>query len=334
MPAYDTRAYRCRRLWSLWDRPDGHAVLHVNDYPLEDLHYLEAQGVVAFDVIDTDLHCPACEDLPHGGCVVEEVAPDAAGRRQYLISCAQEGMCVVPETRLYRYRPIRGQAMAWWLAQQLGCTSEVELIVPGRLWALGRYRAQHPLFFAREAHRQDAAQVLAPLHDRVRILCGLVLLPAYRPVPGVLPGNAESLTMSELWRWEDDQLVLDTTLMDQLTGTTRKATAYVQPETVPTGFTWPQVHLEFISDEDVRIWTVGEPVVKSFQALGLANTRNGQPLKSWQLLREYAGHEGVYDLTHPSTLYAPERIERRGGRQPLTAFPASWARRCPTWRSS
>jgi len=72
--------------------------------------------------------------------------------------------------------------------------------------------------------------------------------------------------------------------------------------------------------EDVRIWTVGEPVVKNFQELGLANTRNGRPTKAWQLLREFAGHEGVYDPSHPSVLYAPEKIERRGIRQPLTAF--------------
>jgi hypothetical protein len=154
----------------------------------------------------------------------------------------------------------------------------------------------------------------------VKTLRGLVLLPAYRPAAGVLPGNADSLTLSELWRWEDDQLVLDTAVLDALTGTARKATAYVQPMSVPAGFTWAHVHLEFISDEDVRIWTVGEPVVKSYQALGLANTRNGRPLKSWQLLREFAGHEGVYDPDHPSTLYAPETLTRRGSRPALTAF--------------
>jgi len=60
--------------------------------------------------------------------------------------------------------------------------------------------------------------------------------------------------------------------------------------------------------------------MKSFEELRLIRTCNGRPMKSWQLLREFAGHEGVYDPAHPSVLYAPEKIERRGGRQPLTAF--------------
>jgi len=320
MPVCDTRAYRCRHLWSLWDRPDGHAIMHVSNVPLDDLRYLEAQGLLTFDVIGTDLRCPGCDDPSAGTCVVDEVAPDAAGVRQFVISCAQEGVFVVPETRLYRYRPISGQAMAWWLAQQLDCTGEAEQIVPGRLWALGRYHGQHPLFFAREAHQQDAAQVLAPLHERVKTLRGLVLLPAYRPAAGILPGNTDSLILSDLWRWEADQLVLDMTVLDALTGTARKATVTVQPIPVPTGFTWPQVHLEFISDEDVRVWTSGEPLVKTYQELGLQNTRNGRPAKAWQLLREFAGHDGLYDPDHPSTLYAPEALTRRGGRPALTAF--------------
>lgn len=320
MLAIDTRAYRCRNLWALWDRPDGHAIMHVSDYPLEDLHYLEAQGVLAFDVIDTDLRCPDCDDLPYGGCVVEEVTPSDTGLRQYLISCAQEGVFVVPESRLYRYRPIAGASLAHWIAQQLGCSGAVEQIIPGRLWALGRYRQQHPLFFARELHRQDAAQVLAPVYDRVKTLRGVVLFPTHRPAAGVVPGQADCLTLAELWRWEADQLVLDTAVLDALTGATRKTTVAVQPIPVPAGFTWPQVHLEFISDEDVRIWTSGEPVVKTYQELGLQNTRNGRPAKAWLLLREFAGHEGMYDPDHPSTLYAPETLTRRGGRPLLTAF--------------
>ena len=320
MSSIDTRAYRCRRLWFLWDRPDGDAVMHVGYYPLADLRYLEAQGLLTFDVIDTHCGCPNCEDMPCGGCVVEEVVPDATGLRQYVVSCAQEGVFVVPETRLYRYRPITGHAMAGWLAHQLDCTGEVEQIVPGRLWALGRYRAQHPLFFARETHRQDAAQALAPLHDRVKSLRGLVLLPAQRPPTGVLPNHVDCLTLAEIWQWDEEQLVRKIDVLDQCVAATMPVTAYVQPVPVPAGFTWPQIRLEFISDEDVRIWTVGEPVVKSFQELGLMNTRNRRPTKSWQLLREFAGHDGVYDPAHPSVLYAPEKIERRGGRQPLTAF--------------
>lgn len=52
----------------------------------------------------------------------------------------------------------------------------------------------------------------------------------------------------------------------------------------------------------------------------MMNTRNGQPTKLWNLLREFAGHEGIYDPSHPSTLYAPEKISLQSGRPQLTAF--------------
>lgn len=54
--------------------------------------------------------------------------------------------------------------------------------------------------------------------------------------------------------------------------------------------------------------------------MGMINSRNGHPTKLWHLLREFAGHEGIYDPSHPSTLYAPEKISHRRGRLQLTAF--------------
>lgn len=38
------------------------------------------------------------------------------------------------------------------------------------------------------------------------------------------------------------------------------------------------------------------------------------------LLREFAGHEGIYDPSHPSVLYPPEKIGRQGNRPQVTAF--------------
>lgn len=107
-------------------------------------------------------------------------------------------------------------------------------------------------------------------------------------------------------------------LADRLAG--EKARPTILPIEVPDGFTWLQVALEFVSDVDVRIWTVGEPSVKSFAELGFANVRDGSPTKPWHLLREFAGHEGVYDPSHASALYAPEKMARRAGRPQETAF--------------
>lgn len=151
---------------------------------------------------------------------------------------------------------------------------------------------------------------------------GLVLVPGNHPVPGTMPEQVVAVSLGEVLRLDENGVALDRgllqTLAEQLAG--EKTKPAMVPIAVPTGFTWPQVTLEFISDEDVRIWTVGEPVLKSYGELGFANTRDGSPTKPWLLLREFAGHAGVYDPTHPSSLYPPVRTGHRADTPRLTAF--------------
>lgn len=247
---------------------------------------------------------------------------DGVGLTRFLIFCAQEGAFEVAETRLYQYRLVTGEALAQQLATRLHCDGTVEMLVPRRLWCLGRVGTRTPIFFARDTHRQDAATVFASLHERMKGTPGIVLVPHAFPAPGVLPAQVAIIPLAQVWWWVDETLRVSMDGIDAvITGLGgNKPTVYLQPITVPAGFTWPQVRLEFISDEDVRIWTVGEPVVRSMGELGLANQRDGSPTKRWELLREFAGHEGVYDLSHPSVLYPPEKVPWQGRRPQVTAF--------------
>jgi hypothetical protein len=61
-------------------------------------------------------------------------------------------------------------------------------------------------------------------------------------------------------------------------------------------------------------------VVKSYADLGLANARDGRPNRLWYLLQEFAGHEGVYGLGHPSGLYPPKSVPGARRHSQPTAF--------------
>jgi len=273
-------------------------------------------GVLEYAGLDHYSECCGCEFGP--GCPVERQG-GTDDDPEYAAICPLGEALVYREPELRRWR-LSAQAVVSWLADQL--EQHVEEVLPRRLWEIGRLTPRVRLFFLRGVKPRDAHTVIHLLTERVKLMRGLVLVPGEYPAPGLLPEQTVAVALGDVLHINDDGLALDRdvlqALAEQLAG--EKVRTTMVPITVPGGFTWPQVRLEFISDDDVRIWTVGEPVVKNFQELGLANTRNGRPAKAWQLLREFAGHEGMYDPDHPSTLYAPETISRRGGRPPLTAF--------------
>ena len=275
-------------------------------------------GLLEYAGLDRYSDCCGCEFGP--GCPVERLG-GTDDDPEYAAICPLGEALIYHEPDLRRWR-LSAQAMVRWLADRLGLPQPVEELMPRRMWEIGRLTPRVRLFFVRGIKPREAHAVAAMLTEKIKLMRGLVLMPDGHPVTGMVPEQAVAISLGEVMRLDEMGVTLDRDLLqalaDQLTG--EKARPTFVPITTPAGFTWPQVSIEFISDEDVRIWTVGEPVVKSFQELGLMNTRNRRPTKSWQLLREFAGHEGVYDPAHPSVLYAPEKIERRGGRQPLTAF--------------
>ncbi|MHB9129708.1 MAG: hypothetical protein ACYDBB_01290 [Armatimonadota bacterium] len=300
------------------DVADRGVLLRERDMAPAQRTVLADAGLLEYAGLDHYSDCCGCEFGP--GCPVERLGGTDEDP-EYAAICPLGEALIYREPDLRRWR-LSAQAVVRWLADHLEQQQSIAELVPRRLWEIGRLGPRVRLFLLRGVKQRDAHTVAAMLTERVKLMRGLVLVPADLPDAGILPDNTVAVSLGEVLCLSEHDVTIDRTLFHglatQLAG--EKVRATISPMSVPARFTWSQVRWEFISDEDVRIWTVGEPVVKNFQELGLINTRNGRPTKSWPLLREFAGHEGIYDLSHPSTLYAPEKIERRGGHQPLTAF--------------
>ena len=299
------------------DVADRGVLLRERDIDPVLLTALSDAGLLEYAGLDRYSDCCGCEFGP--GCPVERLG-GTDDDPEYAAICPLGEALIYHEPDLRRWR-LSAQAMVRWLADQLGLRP-IEELMPRQLWEIGRLTPRVRLFLMRGVKQRDLQNINIILTERVKLMRGLVLVPVAIPVAGTLPANTAAVSLRDILQLHDNSLVLDRVflqaLADQLAG--EKARPTVVPIATPIGFSWPQVHLEFISDEDVRIWTVGEPPVKSFQELGMMNSRNGHPTKLWNLLREFAGHEGIYDPSHPSTLYAPERSPHRSGRPQLTAF--------------
>jgi hypothetical protein len=264
-----------------------------------------------------------CRDCALGvGCPIERFG-GTDEEPEYLALCPQGEMLLYREADLRRWL-LSALSVARVLADRLGHPQPIEELVPRRLWEVGRLGARVRLYLLCGVKKPDARTVATILAERVKLTRGLVLVPGELPAPGLLPSQAIAVSLGEVLRLEETGVILDRALLDdyaeRLAG--EKAKPAMLPIAVPSGFAWSQVTIEFVSDEDVRIWTVGEPTVKSFSDLGFANARDGQPTKPWHLLREFAGHEGIYDPSHASSLYPPVKNTHRRGQPQVTAFSA------------
>jgi len=297
---------------------DRGVMLRERDIAPNELAVLTQAGLVEYAGLDLYSDCRDCALGP--GCPVERMGGTDADP-EYIALCPAGESLLYREADLRRWRLTIG-AVARMLAEQVGGTSHVEEIVPRRLWALGRMGKAVSLFLFRGVRRPDAAMILAPLHERLKVQKGLVLVPGALPASGILPRNAMAVPLEDVLRVEGTDLLVDKAYLDHLAVALVGATTEPAPSpiSVPAGFTWAQVRLEFISDEDVRIWTVGEPVRKSYLELGLANARDGQPNRLWKLLWEFAAYEGVYDPDHRSVLYPPVQHGQRTNAPRFSAF--------------
>jgi hypothetical protein len=210
---------------------------------------------------------------------------------------------------------LRFNAVLKMLAEKLNIKIPPDQLIPGHLWEIGKISSRVRLFFMRDITKNDAIAVSAIFNERLKVMRGLVLVPGDLPAPGILPEQVAAISLNDVIYLDSNKVVINHDLLSKqseiIAGEKLKVTTI--PIDVPASFSWQQVMIEFVSDEDVRICTVGEAELKSFADLGFANVRDGDPIKSWHLLREFAGHEGVYDINHPSTIYPPEKIRQLAG---------------------
>lgn len=282
---------------------------------------LTNSGLIEYDGLDLSsdpYDCGGCEFGP--SCDVERLG-GTDEEPEYHAHCLRGDIMIYRERFLRCWR-LSVPTVLKLLMERLGMNQSPEVLIPNRLWELEKINPRVRLFLFRGVSQRDASIVTPIIAERVKLMCGIVLVPGEMPAPGIIPEQVAVLPLCEIIRQLGDVIILDHELLqltaNQLCG--EKARPTIVPITTPDGFTWPQVRLEFISDEDVRIWTVGEPVIRSFTELGLVNARDQQPNRLWRLLREFAAYEGVYDPEHRSTIYPPVIQSSRANVPRLSAF--------------
>jgi hypothetical protein len=302
------------------DKAKNGVLVRENNIESELLKILQDSGLIEYAGLDDYSDC--CDCSFGTGCPVERLG-GTNDEPEYAAICPKGDIIIYHEQDLRLWR-ITANSVLKLLAEKLNIKMPADILIPGHLWEIGKISSRVRLFLMRDITKNDVIALSSIFNERLKVMRGLVLVPGELPAPGILPEQAAAISLNDVIYLDGNKIVINHDLLSKQSEiiTDEKLKMTTIPIEVPANFTWQQVMIEFVSDEDVRIWTVGEPELKSFADLGFANVRDGSPIKSWHLLREFAGHEGVYDINHPSTIYPPEKIRQRtGAGQPqLSAF--------------
>jgi hypothetical protein len=173
-------------LWPSVDTPDPLFTLDlVASWPAGARERLETAGILRRAQSATHVVCPACDDRH-----VEEVVPreDRDGTVRYFIRCPQALRVEVPARLLLQWT-IDFDGLAGAIAGGMTLKGRVGVLVPGRLWRLGKTpwpEAYREVLFARGLAWPDARQVASRTGPAGR---AIVLVADRTPPPDVWPGR-------------------------------------------------------------------------------------------------------------------------------------------------
>jgi len=270
-------------------------------WPEAEVQQLVDLGLLAEAPLAAAVVCDGCEEE----CLeaVEWATHPTTGERSAFILCRDRddiGRVAVPLSRLRRYT-VDLPGLAQVLADALDTRSEPRELVAGRLWRLGSREAKQrrvDLFLARGMTWRDAGELFGACGAIAECSCPLLLVPHDLPAEPQVPPGARAQSLARLLSLADGQLELDTDeLFAGLGPRPRVHVADLVPVSVPEGATWAQVHMEFMTDDHVRI-VVGSTVEnRSFKELGFRNRRKALPEPDglWVLLVMLAKSGGHLD---------------------------------------
>jgi hypothetical protein len=292
------------------DKAKNSVLVRESNVEPELLGILQSSGLIEYVGLDDYSDC--CDCSFGTGCPIERLG-GTDDEPEYAAICPKGEIIIYREQDLRLWRITVNNVLKL-LAEKLNIKMPAEQLIPAHLWEIGKINSRVRLFLMRDITKNDVIALSSIFNERLKVMRGLVLVPGELPASGILPEQAAAISLNDVVYLDGNKKIsINHDLLckqaEFIAGEKLKVTTI--PIEVPANFSWQQVILEFISDEDVRIWTVGEPELKSFADLGFANVRDGSPIKSWQLLWEFAGHEGFFDINHPSTIYPPEKIRQR-----------------------
>jgi len=244
----------------------------------------------------TSVVCDACAE-GH----VEEVTyienPRRSAVRAY-IYCPEHGRVRIPLDRLRQWEVDFG-GVASAVARALKLAGDVEEIVPGRIWFLGKTTLaamSRELFLARGLTWEDAPEVLGASTRLNAAKSALVLVAGQIPPEDVWNGDAPPVVaLKTVAAWNESELLVDRAHLESLMATGRKKAPPIPLVSFPTpaGTTWADVRLT-VTDTTLRIEAKGKHKDYTFQEAGFEERRKkGVPNRLWALLRLFAMHGGI-----------------------------------------
>lgn len=244
----------------------------------------------------TSVVCDACAD-GHVEDVTFIESPRRSAVRAY-IHCPEHGRVRVPLDRLRQWEIDFG-GIASAVAQALELAGDIEEVVPGRVWFLGKATIaaiSRELFLARGLTWQDAAEVLGKSSRLNAAKSALVLVAGEVPPEDIWNSDAPPVAaLKTVAAWNKSGLSIDRGHLEALLATGRKKTPAVPLVSFPTpaSTTWADVRF-VVTDAALRIEAKGKRKDYTFAEAGFEERRKKDtPDRLWALLKMFGTHGGV-----------------------------------------
>lgn len=246
--------------------------------------------------------CDACSEH-HLEEVTYIQSPPGSPIRAY-INCPENGRIAVPLERLKQWA-VDFEGLAKATASGLDLAGQIEDIIPGRLWSLGKAtigRRSRDIFLARGATWFDAPDVFGACQRLNASRGALMFVPGDMPSQGSWIGDPPAVVHLKLVaNLEGEHLVFDRDHLESLLTEDRRKAPIKAQESFPTppGTQWADV-MAWVTDSSITIEAKRLNRTFSFQAAGFEEKRKGGvPDASWALLKVFAMNGGVipYDGT-------------------------------------
>ncbi|MCD6416389.1 MAG: hypothetical protein J7M08_06805, partial [Planctomycetes bacterium] len=218
----------------------------------------------------TSVVCDACAE-GH----VEEVTyienPRHSAVRAYT-HCPEHGRVRIPLDRLRQWEVDFG-GVASAVARALELAGDVEEIVPGRIWSLGKATVaamSRELFLARGLTWEDAPEVLGASTRLNAAKSALVFVAGEIPPEDIWNGDAPPVVaLKTVAAWDETELSIDRGHLESLLATGRRKAPPIPLISFPTpaGTTWAEVRLT-VTDATLRIEAKGKRKDYTFQEAG------------------------------------------------------------------
>lgn len=289
----------------VWERADASEPCFCADeimrWPEGAERQLQNAGIIRRDDNVTSVVCDACDE-GHVEEVVTIVHPAGSTPRAYM-HCPEAGPVRVPLERLTQWA-VDFAMLADAVASALDLAGELEEVVSGRIWYLGKTTIagrSREVFLARGLMWMDAADTVARCEKLNAIRASVVFVPGAEPPEGVWRGDLPSIvslkTVAGLGG--NGRLELDRNHLESILSEGRRKAPVKARKSYPTpaGIGWRNVTVS-MTDTHITVEANRRSVDYSFAEAGFEEKRKGQvPDAIWGLLKVFSMRGGMIPVS-------------------------------------